>query len=70
MPVKVKNALSPSIVCNQTDGAVAGIFLWLTSLQPFAFEARLPQSVLKKIGAGAIVLPRRVLRGYGNQFGQ
>jgi hypothetical protein len=68
--VKVKNAFSPPIVGNQTDRAVARSSLRFIRLQTLAFEATLPQSVFEKIGARTIVLPWRVLRGYGNQLGQ
>src|SRR6267143_3817341 len=70
MTVKVENPFSSSIACNQTDGAVAGTFFRLASFQTLAFEAHLPQSVFEKIGAGTIIVPRRVFRGYGNKLGQ
>src|SRR5260370_14211168 len=70
MSVKVEHAFSPSIACNQTDGAVAGTFIRLASFQALAFEAHSPQSVFEKIGAGAVIFPRWILRGYGDQLGQ
>src|SRR6266852_5879132 len=70
MSVKVENAFSPSIVGNQADRAVARSLLRIASLQALAFEAALSQSVFEKLGAGAIIFSRRVLRGYGHQLGQ
>jgi len=68
MSVKVENLFSPSIVGNQTDGTIASTYNLLASFQALAVEAHSPQSVFEKIGAGAIILPRRVLRGYGNKL--
>src|SRR5229473_6717177 len=70
MSVKVENAFSPSIVGNQADGPVARSRFRIASLQALAFEAALSQSVFEKLGAGAIIFSRRVLRGYGHQLGQ
>src|SRR5260370_35014285 len=69
MSVKVENAFSSSIACNQTNGVVAGAFFRLASFHSLAFESDLPQSVFEQIRASTIILPRRVLRGYGNQLG-
>ncbi len=55
---------------NQTDGTVASTIFLLAGLQALAFKAHLPQSVFEKIGACAIIFSRRVLRRYGNNFGQ
>ena len=70
MSVKVENAFPTSIVGKQTDGAVARSLFRIASFQALAFEVHSPQSVFEKIGAGAIILPRRVLRGYGNKLRQ
>jgi len=70
MSVKVENASSPSIGRNQTDGAVARSLFRITSLQALAFKAALTQPVFQKIGASAIILPRWVLRRYGDKLGQ
>src|SRR5260370_39371496 len=67
MSVKIENPLSPSIISNQADGAVAGSFFRIASLQALAFESALTQSVFENIGTGAIIVSRRVLRGYGHE---
>src|SRR6266446_1740780 len=69
MSVKVENAFSPSIGRNQTAGAVARSLFRIASFQALAFEAALMQPVFEKIGAAAIIRPRRILRGYGNKLG-
>src|SRR6267378_5619132 len=70
MSVKIENPLSPSIIRNQADRAVTGSFFRIASLQAFAFETTLTQSVFENIGTGAIIVSRRVLRGYGHKLGQ
>src|SRR6266851_4561160 len=70
VPVKVQNPFSPSIVANQTDGTVGSSLCLLARFESLAFEALSPQSILEQIGAGAIIPPWRILRGYGHKLGQ
>jgi hypothetical protein len=69
MPVKVEDALSPSVISNQTDGTLAHAIFRFTGFQALTVEATFPQSVFKKIRASAIIFPGRVLSGYSNELG-
>src|SRR5437667_12296410 len=70
MPMKVENAFTLPMACNQTDRAIVRALFCPVSLQPLAFEAILAQSFFKKIGAHTIISSRWVLRGYRDQLGQ
>jgi hypothetical protein len=68
--VKVEDPFSSSIIAYQTDRTVGDSLFLFARFESLAFEALLPQSILKQIGAGAIIPAWRILRGYGYELGQ